>query len=228
LGVNSTTEIRHLYHWQKLNKEFRRDSLIGTTLRQPQSRFRYASYLSTILSTSTQPTSPWTRKEFYRIAEECREFSTQLALHDQHRVQLKQCHAFNDWLLELKRYEWLGSQLKNLSPARPIARWQIMIIGIIVGLFAILALPSTIGQSWSTILIYSWLFALVVLYFIPQRFYGTTIELLEGKVLRVVELLETMLLTDDIEFTEAAYFQVKEHLSAAKHELRQQIDLAHR
>jgi len=177
---------------------------------------------------STQPTSPWTRKELYRIAQECHDFSVQLALHDQHHVQLKQCHAFNDWLLELKRYEWLGPQLKNLSPARPIARWQVMVIGIIFGLFAMLTLPSVVGQSWSTGLTYGWIFALVVLYFIPQRFYGTTIELLEGKVLRVVELLETTLQSDDMNFTEAAYFQVKDHLSAAKRELRQQIDLAHR
>jgi hypothetical protein len=201
-------------------------------LRQPQSRFRYASYLSTALWisrwTSTPPTSPWTRKEFYRIAEECREFSIQLARHDQHRVQLKQCHAFNDWLLELKRYEWLGPQITKLSPARPVARWQVMTIGSIFGLFAMLTLPSAIGQPWSTIVIYGFLFALLLLFFLPQRLYGTTIELLEGKVLRVAELLETSLQSNEMEFTEAAYFQVKEHLAAAKHELRQQIDLAHR
>ncbi len=103
-----------------------------------------------------------------------------------------------------------------------------MTIGLIIDLLALLTLPSAIGQPWSTILIYGFLFALLLLFFLPQRLYGTTIELLEGKVLRIVELLEIALQSGDIEFTEAAYFQVKDHLSAAKDELRQQIDLAHR
>ena len=35
-----------------------------------------------------------------------------------------------------------------------------------------------------------------------------------------------MLISDQMEFSEAAYFQVKEHLASAREELRQQIDLA--
>ena len=147
---------------------------------------------------------------------------------DQHQVYLKQCHEFNDWLLVLKSYDDLGTQLQDLSRARPIARWQVMVIGAVIGLIAFFALPSAIGKPWLTIILYAYIFALLLLYFLPQRLYGTTTELLEGKVLRVVETMEIMLLSDQMAFTEAAYFQVKEHLSTAKRELRQQIDLAHR
>ena len=52
--------------------------------------------------------------------------------------------------------------------------------------------------------------------------------MIEGKVLRIVEMLEAILQKGDLGFTEAAYFQAKENLQAARTELRQQIDLAHR
>ena len=76
---------------------------------------------------------------------------------------------------------------------------------------------------------YGYLFALlIVAFFVPERLYGTTIELLEGKVLRVVDALEHVLQSEELGFTEAVYFHVKEDLQASKQELRQQIDLAHR
>jgi hypothetical protein len=71
-------------------------------------------------------------------------------------------------------------------------------------------------------------FGLIILYFIPERVYGTTIELLEGKLLRVVDALDRLLTSGQVEFSEAAFFQVRENLEAARRELRQQIDLAHR
>ena len=46
--------------------------------------------------------------------------------------------------------------------------------------------------------------------------------------LRVVDELERILLEGDTGFTPAAFFQVKENLTEARRELRQQIDLAHR
>jgi hypothetical protein len=77
---------------------------------------------------------------------------------------------------------------------------------------------------WSS----STVFGLIILYFIPERVYGTTIELLEGKLLRVVDALDRLLTSGQVEFSEAAFFQVRENLEAARRELRQQIDLAHR
>ena len=74
----------------------------------------------------------------------------------------------------------------------------------------------------------TYVFFLFFFYFVPERFYGTTVELIEGKVLRIVEMLEAILQKGDLGFTEAAYFQAKENLQAARTELRQQIDLAHR
>jgi hypothetical protein len=44
---------------------------------------------------------------------------------------------------------------------------------------------------------------------------------------RVVETLEKILLSQEMQFSEAAFFQVKENLQIAHEELRQQIHLAH-
>ena len=40
--------------------------------------------------------------------------------------------------------------------------------------------------------------------------------------------MEQVLQDEELGFTEAAYFKVKEDLEVARRELRQQIDLAHR
>ncbi|MCC6457318.1 MAG: hypothetical protein IT328_20355, partial [Caldilineaceae bacterium] len=40
--------------------------------------------------------------------------------------------------------------------------------------------------------------------------------------------LEQMLQADELGFSEAAYFRVKENLESARRDLREQIDLAHR
>ncbi len=39
-------------------------------------------------------------------------------------------------------------------------------------------------------ILYSILFSTILLFFVPERLYGMTIELLEGKVLRIVGALE--------------------------------------
>jgi len=154
--------------------------------------------------------------------------AAELARYDQHRVRLKQCHSFNEWLLALKTYTLLGPQIAKITPARPITRWQLLVIGGVIGLFALLTLPPKLSQPWLTITFYGYLLSLLILFFIPERLYGSTIELLEAKTLRIVETLETILLSGQMEFSEAVYFQVKEQLTTAKRELRQQIDLAHR
>jgi hypothetical protein len=172
--------------------------------------------------------TPLTRREFYRLTERCRAYALELARFDQTRVNLQQCHQFNVWLRELKQYEQLAPALRTLHPARPIARWQLLILGVVLGLVIWLALQARAYRLLSSSFVTTYVFFLFFFYFVPERFYGTTIELIEGKVLRIVETLEAILQKGDLDFTEAAYFGAKENLQAARTELRQQIDLAHR
>jgi len=171
---------------------------------------------------------PLTRREFYQLAERCRAYALELAHYDQVKVDLKQCHTFNRWLAQVKLYDLLKAPLATLKPARPIARWQLLIIGLVVGLILFVAVSERNSRTWAMSFLYSYSFLLILFYFVPERFYGTTTELLEGKLLRVVDTLDALLAENKLDFTEAAYFQTKENLEAARRELRQQIDLAHR
>ena len=172
---------------------------------------------------------PLTRKEFYELAGQCRARAQELARHDQNRVSLKHCYEFNQWLPQVQSYDLLAPYLATLRPARPIARWQVFILAAVAGLIGILLFGRGLDQAMRSMLLYGFLFSLLIFtFFVPERLYGTTIELLEGKVLRVVDALERVLQSEDLEFSEAAYFRVKEDLQVSKRELRQQIDLAHR
>jgi hypothetical protein len=177
---------------------------------------------------SPRGTLPLTRKELYDLAAHCRTYAQELARHEQTRVNLKHCHEFNSWLAKLKSYDLLAAPLATLQAARPVARWQVMVLAGVVGLILMLVLPGRVDRSLSTAIIYGFFLLLIVFYFVPERLYGTTIELLEAKVLRVVDALDALLHSAELGLTEAAYFRVKENLEAARHELRQQIDLAHR
>ncbi len=174
------------------------------------------------------PLTPLTRKEFYDLADYCHQYALDLARHDQSRVSLKHCYEFNEWLARIRTYDLLAPFLSELKPARPIARWQLMVLGAVLWLIISAVLPASLAQTTRSVALYGFLFMLILFYFVPERLYGTTIELVEGKVLRVVETMEKLLQGDKLDFTEAAFFQVKETLEAARDELRQQIDLAHR
>ena len=172
---------------------------------------------------------PLTRKEFYELAAECRTYAQELARYDQNRVSLKHCHEFNRWLPAVKSYDLLNPHLASLKPARPIARWQVLILAVVAGMFVYLMFGQRLNGIMGSMLLYGFVFALLMFtFFVPERLYGTTIELLEAKVLRVVEALESVMQRDELGFTEAAYFRVKEDLRVSRTELRQQIDLAHR
>jgi hypothetical protein len=173
-------------------------------------------------------TLPLTRKELYDLAAHCRTYAQELARHEQSRVKLKHCHEFNQWLAKLKQYDMLARPLKNLQPARPIARWQIMVLAGVVGIILLFALPGRVDRGLSAFITSGYFLAMILLYFVPEGLYGTTIELLEAKVLRVVDALDDLLHNKELGLTEAAYFRVKENLEAARRELREQIDLAHR
>jgi hypothetical protein len=168
------------------------------------------------------------RKAFYDLATECRAYAAELANFDQDRVNLKECHRFNAWLAHLRRYDRLAPRIATIPMARPVARWQIVTLLVVVWVILALALPGIVNQQWYMVLLGGWLFTIVVAFFIPESLYGTTTELLEAKVLRVVDVLLEMLDSGMLEFTEAAFFKARENLLAAKAELRQQIDLAHR
>ena len=169
-----------------------------------------------------------TRKELYDLAVRCRGYAQELARHEQARVNLQHCHEFNAWLAKVKSYDLLARPLATLKAARPIARWQILVLAGVVGLFLMLLLPGRVERGLSSAITYGYFFCIVLFYFVPERIYGTTIELLEAKVLRVVDALDQLLQTKELGLTEAAYFRVKENLEAARRELREQIDLAHR
>ncbi len=103
-----------------------------------------------------------------------------------------------------------------------------MVLGIVLGLVLMLALGGRAEPGLRSAFSYGYMFSLLLLFFVPERFYGTTIELLEAKVLRVVDALEQIHQAQDMGFSEAAYFVVKENLEGARRDLREQIDLAHR
>lgn len=177
---------------------------------------------------SNSPLKSLTRRDFYKLAERCRAYALELAHYDQTHVNLKQCHEFNQWLAQVKAYDLLEQPLRNLQPARPIARWQLLVLGVVLGVLVLGALSERSPRAWSTAFLYSYAALLIIFYFVPERFYGTTIELLEGKVLRVVDALDGLLANNQLDFTDAAFFQAKENLESARRELRQQIDLVHR
>jgi hypothetical protein len=164
----------------------------------------------------------------YDLAEHCRGYAQELARHEQTRVYLQHCHEFNGWLAKVKSYDLLARPLATLKPARPIARWQVMVLAGVLGIILILALPGRVERGLSSAITYGFFLSLILFYFVPERLYGTTIELLEAKVLRVVDALDQLLHTTELGLTEAAYFRVKENLESARRELREQIDLAHR
>jgi hypothetical protein len=171
---------------------------------------------------------PLTRKEFYELAESCRVYAVELADHNPSRVDLTQCHKFNAWLAKVKSYDLLAERLRPLAAARPVARWQLLVLAISIWLVLAIALPGRADRTTTVLILNSAVFVLFGLFMIPEGFYGTTVEMIEGRVLRVVLALEEVLQANSLQLSEAAYFRAKETLAQAHLELRQQIDLAHR
>lgn len=168
-----------------------------------------------------------TRKEFYDLADQCRERALELARFDQNRVNRQQCRQFNSWLARLKTYDQLAPGLQDVSAARPITRYDLMIAAFLLWLLSLLFLREQLGIAGTRILAFSMWGLVILLYFLPESLYATTVELLEAKVLRVVETLEALLVSQEMEVTEAVFFKIKENLNTARRELRQQIHLAH-
>ena len=169
-----------------------------------------------------------TRKEFYELADQCRERALELAHFDQNRVNRHQCRRFNMWLARLKTYDQLAAGVQDISAARPITRYDLMAAAVVLWLVSMFLLREQLSVGGNRILAFSVWGLVILLYFLPESLYATTVELLEAKVLRVVEALEELLISQEMEVTEAVFFKIKENLNTARRELRQQIHLAHR
>ena len=168
-----------------------------------------------------------TRKEFYELANQCRERALELALFDQNRVNRQQCRQFNLWLARLKTYDQLAAGVQDISAARPITRYDLMAATVVIWLLSMFLLREQVSMGGNRILAFAMWGLVILLYFLPESLYATTVELLEAKVLRVVEALEALLISQEMDVTEAVFFKIKENLTTARRELRQQIHLAH-
>ncbi len=166
-----------------------------------------------------------TRKELYNLAKECRDYAMRLANHDQNTVDRALCYEFNQFLPRVSSYDKLGPKIAHLKPARPITRGMVL-AGVLAFWLGVLLVAALVGLQFSTLF---WMAASVTLIFmvflIPPSVYGTSVEAIEGRVLVVVQALQDLLDNGDMEFTEAAYFQVRDTLREAADELRQQVYL---
>ena len=168
------------------------------------------------------------RKDYYDLTLELRGYATELAAMDPRRVNLPQCHKFNAFLRRVRAYDRLAPALADMRGARPVARWQVATLVLVIWLFVSLAMIGRGERLLYTMLANGLILSFITLYLVPERVFGTTIEEIEGKVLRVVLRLEELLTDESLALTEAVFFKARENLDAARRELRQQIDLAHR
>ncbi len=168
-----------------------------------------------------------TRKEFYDLSFWCRDLALELARHDPHRVHPGLCREFNQGLAQLKSYRVLDPHLATLAEARPITRAHVLVTGLGLWLVLHLVLVRWLGVWAGRVAATALLGLLVMGFFVPESAYGTTVALLEGKLLRVVDALESLLQSGQMGVTEAVYFRIKENLEEARRELRQQLYLAH-
>ncbi len=169
-----------------------------------------------------------TRKVFYDLAVECRDLAQELARHEQDQVDVALCRRFNEWLPRLLAYESLRTALPGLTPARPLTRNMLFAVVTLISVILALVFQDFLGRFFLFAIVSAVTLAAITLFLVPVRLYGTTVALLEGKVLRVVNVLEAKLMAGEMGFTEAAFFAAKENLTAARAELRQQIHLAQR
>lgn len=166
-----------------------------------------------------------TRKEFYDLAKECRDYALRLANHDQDSVDRGLCREFNQFLARVRAYDTLGPRLTQLRTARPITRGMVLagvlaiwLVMVLVGIRVMPQFPALFGLGISLSLIF-------LVFLVPPSVYGTSVEAIEGRVLVVVEALQDILEHGDMQFSEAAYFQVRDTLREAADELRQQVYL---
>lgn len=164
-----------------------------------------------------------TRKEFYDLAHECRAYAMRLATHDQESVNRGLCKEWNAFLPRMRAYDQLRPHLARLQPARGITRAMVVGGTLMVYLFLATIVVRLIPQAVSPLLLAASSLVVLGAAMIPPAAYGTSVEAIEGRVLVVVDALEKLL--DQEQFTEAAYYAVRDVLREAAAELRQQVFL---
>ncbi len=168
-----------------------------------------------------------TRNEFFKLSQECRDYARRLALHDQQRVERPLCLECNQFLARVQAYDLLQGRLKDVRPARLITRGLVLSVFLIASfLLAVVVLPS-VSRAVLTGYSVAWPLLALGILIVPPTFYGTSVEQIEGKVLRVVEALQAILEKNELGVTEAVFFSIKEMLEEAHNELYQQVSLAH-
>ncbi len=133
--------------------------------------------------------------------------------------------AFYDLAKEVRTYDKLGPRLMHLKQARPITRGMVLaavlalwLSMVLIGIRVMPQFPALFGLGIAVSLIF-------LVFMVPPSVYGTSVEAIEGRVLVVVEALQDLLEHGDMQFSEAAYFQVRNTLREAADELRQQVYL---
>ena len=164
-----------------------------------------------------------TRKEFYDLAHECRDYALRLANYDQDSVNRALCKEWNAFLPRVRAYDSLRPRLVRLHRARGITRAIVLGSALLAYFFIVLVVVRLIPRATSPLLLGISAMLILVVALVPPSLYGTSVEAIEGRVLVVVEALEGML--DQEQFTEAAYFAVRDVLREAAAELRQQVFL---
>jgi hypothetical protein len=166
-----------------------------------------------------------TRKAFYDLAKECRDYAMRLANHDQDSVDRAVCQEFNQFLERMRTFDKLSPKLMHLKQARPITRGMVLagalafwLAMVLIGIRVMPQFPALFGLGIAVSLIF-------LVFLVPPSVYGTSVEAIEGRVLVVVEALQDLLEHGDMQFSEAAYFQVRDTLREAADELRQQVYL---
>lgn len=166
-----------------------------------------------------------TRKEFYQLAYDCREYAMRLATHDQDSVDRKVCHEFNRFRERVASYDPLRETATNLGPARPVTRFLVIMITLAIWLICVLIASQFLSLLSAGLILGLTTMLIFTVLMVPPRVYGTSVEAVEGRVLVVVEKLQAMLQADELGFSEAAFFQVRDALRDASAELRQQVYL---
>lgn len=165
------------------------------------------------------------RKAFYDLAQECRAYAMRLATFDPNLVSREHVHEFNRFLARVREYDALRPKLASLQPGRPLTRP--MILSAIGVLWLLLAIFGTrVLSPVAAIVLLSLTSSLVfIVFLVPPSIYGTSVEAIEGRVLAVVEAMQELLESGEMQFTEAAYFAARDTLRSAADELRQQVYL---
>ncbi len=171
--------------------------------------------------------SELTRNEFYKLSHACRAYAQRLALHDQQKVDRQLCLEWNEFQAHVQQFDLLRGALASLRPARPLTRRMVMGAFLLLSLLSSLLLAPLLSRSATIAYAVIWPLAALGLWLIPPARYGASVEQIEGKLLQVVGALQTILETNQLDLSEAVFFQVKEVLAEAQSELRQQVTLAH-